>query len=438
MPDNKTLYVVHCVDTEGPLKETLKATFERLESIFGITMPPTRENLVLLQNKAIDLGGKEEAVAKCFAPALLKYNADWIDIEKMLDNLLSVKFRRQYPDDFDNGWVFSWHCMDHIGYGENPRHKDVGYGNVFRYYRSKLGEFGGTQDELNWHFHPLSLTKNSIHAATSFVNSYYVLTQILCRRILEDNWFPIVNRPGFHAERPDSHAFLEQWIPFDYANQVCEEPQDQPDVSDGRFGDWRRASKSWRGYRPSHDDYQVEGTCRRMIFRCLNIGTRLRSLSEDHVREAFLEARASGGAILAFADHDYRDIRPDVELVRAMINNVREGFPDVSIRYAGAEEAVVSLAGYGEKLAPKLEINLVGNRLCVKVIEGEIFGPQPFLAIRTKEGRYYHDNFDVIAPRSKWSYVLDDQTIPIASVSKIGVGTAGMYGKSCVVAVSLS
>ncbi len=114
MADSKILYVVHCVDTEGPLNETLDATFERLESIFGITLEPTRDNLELLQNGKIDLAGNEDAVAKCFAPALLKYNTNWLDIEKMPDDLFSSSFRRQYPDDYDNGWVYSWHCMDHI------------------------------------------------------------------------------------------------------------------------------------------------------------------------------------------------------------------------------------------------------------------------------------------------------------------------------------
>ena len=44
------------------------------------------------------------------------------------------------------------------------------------------------------------------------------LYQILCRRIIDHNWFPVVNRAGFHVERPDSHWFLEQFIPFDLSN----------------------------------------------------------------------------------------------------------------------------------------------------------------------------------------------------------------------------
>lgn len=431
--DKKILHIVHCVDTEGPLNETLEATFGRLESIFGIKLPPTNENLEHLQKKEIDLGGKEEAVAKCFAPELLRYNTSWTDINRMLDELLSDSFRKQDLDDFGNGWIYSWHCMDHVGYFDNPRHKDVGYGNIFRFYKFKLLESGSIRDEVNWHFHPLSLTRNPLHAATSYVNNYDALIQILCRRILDDKWFPVVNRPGFHSERPDSHLFLEQWIPFDYANQVCEETQDQPDAAGARFGDWRRAPKTWRGYHPSHCDYQEPGACRRIIFRCLNVGTRLRALTIDHVREAYSEARKHGAAILAFADHDYRDIRPNVNCVRAMLRIIRAEYPDVVTKYSGAAEAARDLSGFRAFQSPVLGLELNNNELCVEVLDGEIFGPQPFMAFKTNEGHYYHDNLDVIAPRRKWSYVFDEQTVLIKNITRVGVGSAGRYGNNCVV-----
>jgi hypothetical protein len=426
--DKKILYVVHCVDTEGPLNETLDATFERLESIFGIKLAPTMDNLALLQKREIDLAGKEEAVAKCFAPELLRYNTNWADISRMLDELLSNNFRMQKIDDFGNGWVYSWHCMDHIGYMNNPRHKDVGYGNIFRFYKHKLLETESTQDEINWHFHPVSLTGNPLQAATSYLNSYDVLVKILCRRILEDGFFPVVNRPGFHAERPDSHAFLEQWMPFDYANQVCDEVEDQPDVAAGRFGDWRRAPKSWCGYHPSHDDYQVVGGCNRLIFRCLNVGTRLRTMTLEHVREAFREARDSGSSILSFADHDYRDMRPDIETVRNMLTTVKKEFPDVWVRFSGAEQAAISLLEVHDMPSLRFGVKLSGNRFIVELLEGEIFGPQPFLAIKTREGHYYHDNLDIIEPRHKWSYTLDEQTVKMEYVMEIGIGSAGKYG----------
>lgn len=318
--------------------------------------------------------------------------------------------------------------MDHIGYLDNPRHKDVGYGNVFRFYKNKLAETESLQDEINWHFHPLSIAGNPLQAATSYVNSYGSLVQILCRRILLEGFFPVVNRPGFHSERPDSHLFLEQWIPFDYANQACDEAEDQPDLIGGRFGDWNRAPKSWRGYHPSHDDYQVVGGCNRRIFRCLNVGTRLRPLTMEHVRESFSEARDTGSAILSFADHDFRDMRPDVEAVRGMLAKAREEFPDVLVKFSGAEEAAISLLEVVDMPPLRIGVKFFGDQFIVEVLEGEIFGPQPFLAIKTKEGHYYHDNLDVIVPRRKWTYMLDEQTMKKECVMEIGVGSAGKYG----------
>ena len=43
------LYVVHCVDTEGPLDEKLEDTFERVNKIFGLELKPSMEVLEKLQ-----------------------------------------------------------------------------------------------------------------------------------------------------------------------------------------------------------------------------------------------------------------------------------------------------------------------------------------------------------------------------------------------------
>ncbi|MBM3887441.1 hypothetical protein FJ364_05930 [Candidatus Dependentiae bacterium] len=432
-----TLYVVHCIDTEGPLTETLEATFERIESVFGFRFQPTHETLCKLQRKEIDLGGQEVAVAKMIAPELLAYNSTWDSVYEMLKDAMSEQFRNRMIDDFGNGWAYSWHCIDHMYYQQNPRQKEVGYGKVFRFYRNILKEFNCHRDELNWHFHPVSLTKYSLHAATSYTNSYFILNEILCRRIMEDNWFPVVNRPGFHSERPDSHAFLEQWIPFDYANQVHEEEDNQPDCVGGRFGDWRRAPTTWRGYHPHHDDYQQRGSCRRIIFRCLNVGTRLRALNLSHVEQAFCEAQKYGKAILAFADHDYRDIRPDVNAVRSMLFNMRKKFPDVQIRFSGAEEAARELLEKVSEPAPQLSLELNRNLVFVRLKQGNIFGPQPFLVLKDQNDKLYHDNLDFQEPGCLWSYVLDEQTLPLEKVVSISVGCAGRYGKFSVVHLKL-
>jgi hypothetical protein len=428
MNEKPLIHIVHCIDTEGPLDEDLNATFQRLKSIFDIDLTPTKENLIAIQNKEIDLGGIEDSVAKCFDPKLLKYNKNWNEVSLMLDNAMSNQFRREMVDDFNRGWVYSWHCMDHMGFSDNPRHKDIGYGNVFRFYKSKIEETKSFFDEINWHFHPLSITRNPLHAATSYLNSYDILLNIISRRIIEDEWFPVVNRPGFHSERPDSHIFLEQWIPFDYANQYYETHESQPDLSNGRFGNWTNAPMTWRGYNPDFFDYQSPGSCRRMILRCLNIGTRLRQLNYSHLKEAYLEAKEFGDSIVAFADHDYRDIIPDVNYLRVLLKKLKLEFPDVKIKFSGAEEAAISILKKQDNLKLDFNINIIDNRLIVEIKQGEIFGPQPFLALKTKDGKFYHDNFDFIIPNKVWAYVFDSQTIDINSLASIGVGSAGRYG----------
>ena len=428
MKGDKILYVVHCIDTEGPLDEDLSATFARLRELFCIDLPPSLENLRLIQNQLLDLDGKEQQVANCFSPTLMKYNRSWREIDKMLSTTMGKDFRLQHPDDFGGGWVYSWHCMDHVGFSENPRRKDIGFGNIFRFYKSKIFESKSEADELNWHFHPLSLYRNPTHAATSYTNSFDILTQILARRIIDEKWFPVVNRPGFHSERPDSHAFLEQWIPFDYASQSGAESSDQPDAVYGRFGDWSRAPTSWRGYHPDHDDYQIPGRCRRKIFRCLNVGTRFRTLTRNHIHEAFSEAAEKQTAILAFANHDYRDIAPDVVEVMQSLKSIRNEYPDVKLKYAGAEAAAVATLEDPNEEMLQLSVRLDKNRVFVEVVSGEVFGPQPFLAIKSRESRYFHDNLDVIDPGKVWTYLLDQQTIQIDQVSKLGVGGAGRYG----------
>ena len=38
--------------------------------------------------------------------------------------------------------------------------------------------------------------------------------------MIDRQWFPAAHRPGFHVIRPDSHWFLEQFVPFDYSSQA--------------------------------------------------------------------------------------------------------------------------------------------------------------------------------------------------------------------------
>jgi hypothetical protein len=430
---SKELYVVHCIDTEGPLHESLEATFERLEAILGRRLEPSRATLDRIRRRELDLGGQEDLAALITSPQLLDYNDTWDKVDAMLDELLSPAFRAAHADGRGGGWVYSWFAVDHVGYVDNPRRRDIGYHNVFDHYRARLRASGSTRDELQFHFHPMSTYREAHVCATSYLNSPHLL-ETLARRIVDRSWFPSCFRPGFHAERPDAHWFLEQWLPFDFANQAM--PGDatleqQRDLAAGRLGDWRRAPSDWSHYRPSHDDYQTPGDARRTIFRCLNVGTRLRLLDEAEVRRAF--ERADGGAptVLAFTDHDFRDMRPDVAATHALLRKVAADFPEVDWRHAGAREAARAVLGRDRD--PPLELTArlqrVGPDLHLHVeANHDTFGPQPFLAVRTHDKRYLTDNWDLQVPRRSWSYVFDASTILPASIDRIGIAANDLAG----------
>lgn len=439
----KNLYVVHCVDTEGPLFESLEATFDRLKSSLGLHLEPNLETLQKIQHGQLNLEGKEDMARLIVSPEILNYNEHWGMIDEMLEELLSDKFRRIYADSLGNGWIFNWFIMDHVGYEVNPRRRDIGYLNIFDHYVQRLKHSASKQDELNWHFHPMSTYREGHSYATSLLRSPHAI-EGLCRRIIDRQWFPSGFRAGYHTERPDLHWFLEQWIPFDFSNQALPStPLDeaQLDFSDGRFGDWRRASADWSPYHPSHDDYQLPGTCHRTIFRCLNVGTRLRLLTQEEVDFAFARANDGHPTILAFADHDWRDMRHDVRQVHSFLMKAEKKFPEVKWRHSRAREAARAVLGL-EKSAPfhleaGLEIKNKSGHLTVSV-DRDIFGPQPFLAIKTLDQRYLNDNFDFDLKHRCWHYIFDQHTVPLNAIETIGVAANSPEGKTSIVLIDPS
>jgi hypothetical protein len=433
------VYIVHCVDTEGPLYESVDVTFERLRSIFHLELEPSVELLRRLQAREVDLGGLEAAVQKVVDPHLLAYNDSWGKVDCMLAELMCESFRTQIRDSGGEGWIYNWFCVDHVDYDLNPRRRDMGYHNIFEHYRGLIRETGSSQDGLHFHYHPHSFSREAHRCATHWWASSDSLHQILSRRIIDHHWFPAANRPGFHVIRPDSHWFLEQHIPFDFSNQaMVDKNVDRAQLAllGGRFGDWRRAPTTWEPYHPSADDYQVAGNCRRWIARCLNVGTRYRLLDERDVRQAFTEASEGKPVVLAITNHDFRDMAPDIESVRNLLQRVSADFPGVPFLFS---EAVAAMRSALKLIClPPCELDLKIERIddsthILKVHSTTpTFGPQPWLALRTIEGTYHFDNFDIDTPFHRWEYVFDEETFPLSAMKSIGVAANNAIGTTTV------
>lgn len=438
-----TVFIVHCIDTEGPLHEPIEATFDRLHAIFGLKFEPDAGLLRRLQAGAVPLDGKEEAVKRVIDPHLLAYKDNWDKVDAMLDDAMSESFRNRMLDTSGQGWVYNWFCVDHVDYSSNPRGRDIGYHNVFDRYASRVRDPASRRDRLHFHYHPHPYSGEAHRCATHWWAASDSLHQVMSRRVIDRQWFPSVNRPGFHVTRPDSHWFLEQHIPFDYASQAKVAngvDTAQRGLDSGRFGDWRRAPPVWQPYHPSADDYQVRGQCRRWIARCLNIGTRYRLLDAADVMQAFGEAREGKPVVLGFTNHDFRDMRPDIEAVRTLLAPAIRAYPEVAFEFAEALDAMRRALDVPHQPPCRFDITLTATgdaQTELRILSSvPTFGPQPWLALRTRAGDYRFDNFDIDEPFKAWRYVFDAETISVDALDMIGVAANNAYGTGTVALIN--
>lgn len=438
-----TVQIVHAIDTEGPLYESLDATFERLREIFGVEhVMPSVDNLRKLQRGEIELGKITPLVQEALSAHRVNTLGSWDEINRMLEVVTSPEFRRRVPDSDGEGWVFNWFCLDHVGFVENPRKRDMGYHNIHDRYTALVESQRYARDTIEWHFHPMSTYREAHRCATHYFRSDEVF-QVLARRVIDRKLFPSCFRAGFQAERPDSHWFLEQFVPFDISNMATKDTTDidnSVDFRNGRSGNWRKAPHDWSVYHPSHDDYQLRGNCRRLIGRALNLRNRIGNLTAAEMEAAF--ARASGGetVLVGLCSHDWRDLVPEIEMVHGFLRASMAAHPRVRVKYCQADEAFQAHvdAKYRDDAPLELKLGLVpaGNGdvpyLQVDAVRGRVFGPQPFLALRTKGKRYIHDNFDFDVEAGRWFYAFHADTLPLSDVEAIGVAANDFMGRTSV------
>lgn len=438
MLGNATVHIVHHVDTEGPLYEDISATFNRIESILDIKidLEHTKENLERLKTGFIS--EQSARIAR-----LAEFKGSWNAVEEMLGRILLPEFRNKISDSFGSGWVYNWHIMDHAGFIANPRKRDLGYLKVFERYEKLLEISNSKQDEMHWHFHPVSLFKEAHSCGTCYENSYDEIHQIITRRLIEKNWFPVVNRPGFHTERPDSNFFLEQYIPFDAANQSLYNTNNKTEISQtdnryGRFGDWEGAPSDWSLYHPDLYDWRKSGNLNRVISRVLNMNSRFRNIDKDEIIKAFEKAQNENIHVyLGITNHDFREMSDEINEFRELLIKVAKKYPKVNFKFNGALDAFRKALGYKEKEIKENAINfdikwIESNVLKVEILNGEPFGPQPYLALKTKNKKYLHDNFDFGKFKKEYFYTFDNHTVYLKDLESLAVASNDKYGNTCI------
>ena len=440
----KEVIFVHAVDTEGPLYEFISAKFDRIEDLLNIKIKNrSKENFKKILNGKSNLNSKDlKKIKLMFSDHLSNFNDNWKKIGNMMRTINSEKFRKKYVDSYDSPYKFTWHCLDHINYLSNPRRRALGHHKVFDYYFNQLKNNKKYEDDIQWHFHPMSTYREAHRCATSYFRSNEIY-QILCRKIIDRNFFPSSFRAGFQAERPDSNWFLEQFIPFDITNMSVKNNKILDtfvDFKNGRSGNWRNAPSDWSIYHPSHDDYQKPGKCRRWIGRALNVLNRIASIDQSEMDRAFRKANKENSKVLvAVATHDFRNLIYEADYIYKIIKKSSLKFKSVKFRFLTTTKGFQRAIWGNKKVKKNFKIKVKLNKkpkndypnLIIKTEGGKIFGPQPFLAIKTKSKKYLYDNLDFI-DKNTWGYAFFTDTLLMEDVDKIGLAANDIYGNTAI------
>ena len=116
-----------------------------------------------------------------------------------------------------------------------------------------------------------------------------------------------------------------------------------------------------------------------------------------------------------------------------MLLEVSKEYGDVDFSFARSIDAfrnVIGITGQEEKI--DLDFKIEENLLQLDIISGEPFGPQPFLAIKTKSGKYLHDNLDFGKFKQQYYYTFDVYTVPLDEIASVKIACNDKYGNQCI------
>jgi len=165
---------------------------------------------------------------------------------------------------------------------------------------------------------------------------------------------------------------------------------------------------------------------------------RLRQITIDDVRDGFKRAESGKPTLISFTNHDFRDMKSDIIKIRNMIKKVCKEFSEVKFRYSNAIDAMRGIIDKNDLSNPDFVVNLekaAKSTLISIKANNDIFGPQPFFAIKTKANEYIWQNLD-FQRKNQWSYTFDRETIEIDDVDTIGIAANTSSGVTEIIVIN--
>lgn len=369
----------------------------------------------------------------------------WDKVDEVMHFIATEDFRAKYRDYSGNNLKLSYFIMDWTGFTENPVGRDMGYGSIYEHYNKLFASLPPDDYCIGWHYHHPPAGGKWLNGGWNRrwdENNEY--ENQINHMILDRGLFPVIYRAGGTIENNEQSRWLEEWIPFDFSSRA-------PEPTIGYYmrnfksfirkgfkvplWDWSTAPSDWRTYHPSKDDYRLEGGMKRIIFRCLDICSGGYKIGKKDIISAFRKARDNGIAFFSFFTHDfYKSVPEDIMTVLSMIKDISGSFPDIEYRYetalGAARKAVPGIQDDSRKTALEIKIRPIKDRISIE-LNRDIYSKQPWVAVKDLSGKYRR----IEASRAEnflWSADMDT-----ASVKTIGVAASDSCGEYIVKRLNL-
>ena len=162
---------------------------------------------------------------------------------------------------------------------------------------------------------------------------------------------------------------------------------------------------------------------------------RTESITLKETIKAFKRASKGKNTMMAVTSHDFRSLKAEVEEVRKYISIAHKRFPKVKIKFCDSLEGFRKVLNIKNPESKRLKLSIrkiktKNAETCFKIstLKGKVFGPQPYLAMKLKNGTYRHDNLDFGLKAGEWFYSVYEDTIKLSDIKEVAVGAADQKG----------
>ncbi len=345
--------------------------------------------------------------------------------------VMSDEFRVPLKDSYGNNVKLTWWMMagNIFRYATN---NDVPLPNTMtlylmkKYFGDKVTQWG---DELSLHYHTFVWTDYNNdgqyywNQAKNFNESKDDFDVTMAQFLLDENVFPVSFRSGWHYMDNNWQNYINNFFPYSLHNDYPNKRTFDEEPIDNIF-DWSLASSEFVPFKPSSQNYQLDGGSRGWNVRSKYMG----SVTQQMVNEIFQKAKQGKDQLVCFWSHLPEENFPQqIQNIDLLLHNAASTYSTVKFRYCTAVEAYQRYLKNTDTSSPIINLSFEdggeNSRILISTDEN-IFQPKPIVAIKDKNEQYFLAFCDKIGLNT-WR---TKNTIVKNNIGKIGVACIDTSG----------